>query len=355
LYKRGFQACFRPEILKKEWAMASQIIRRIALSSIAILGVTLIVFFLSHIVPGDPARLAAGPQARQEQVESVRREYGLDKPVVEQYLIYMKNLFRGDLGKSLQSRRPVMEDLVDYFPATLELTLVAILIAFLGGIGLGIISAVRKNSFGDHIARILSLIGVSMPVFWLGIVLVLIFYRGLGWLPFGGRLNPALTPPSRITGLYLLDSLITGNLRVFASASAYLVLPAVTLALGSLAVVSRMTRSSLLEVLQEDYIRTARAKGLRERAILTRHAFKNSMIPILTITGLQFGALLGGAFLVEVIFAWPGLGTYAMKAIMFLDYNGIVGVTILTALLFMLTNLIVDILYVVVDPRLRQA
>jgi len=333
--------------------MVNQLLRRVALSSLAIFGITLIVFFLSHIVPGDPARLAAGPQARQEQVENLRREYGLDKPVGEQYVIFPKNLFRGDLGKSLQSRRPVMDDLLDYFPATLELTLVAILIAFLGGIGLGILSAIRKNSLADNISRVFSLVGVSMPVFWLGIVLVLIFYRQLGWLPFGGRLDSALSAPTRITGLYLIDSLLTGNLYVFSNALAYLILPAVTLAFGSLAIVSRMTRSSLLEVLQDDYIRTARAKGLREKAVLTKHALKNALIPVITITGLQFGALLSGAFLVEVIFAWPGIGTYAMKAILFLDYNGIMGVTILTAIAFMLTNLLVDMLYIVVDPRLR--
>ncbi|NMC80063.1 MAG: ABC transporter permease [Chloroflexi bacterium] len=335
--------------------MFHQIARRLPLSLIAIIGVSLLVFFLSHVVPGDPARLAAGPQARAEQVETVRKEYGLDKPVVEQYLIYMRNLFQGDLGKSLQSRRPVLDDLKDYFPATLELTLCATLLAVVGGILLGMLSAIYKNQWVDHFSRVFSLAGVSMPLFWLGIVLVIIFYRDLHWLPFGGRLAPSLTPPERVTGMYLLDSLLEGNAKIFWNSLLYLILPSVTLAYNSMGTITRMSRASLLDVLQEDYIRTARGKGLRERLVLIRHALRNALIPVLTVIGLQFGGLLGGAFLVEVIFSWPGLGTYAMKAIMFLDYNGIVGVTLLTAAVFMLTNLLVDLLYIVVDPRMRTS
>lgn len=333
--------------------MFNNLFRRIALSLIALIGITLIVFILSHVVPGDPARLAAGPQAREEQVETVRKEFGLDKPLPQQYFIYMSNLFKGDFGKSLQSRRPVADDLKDYFPATLELTLVATLITVIGGVASGLISAVRKNTWIDQVTRVISLAGVSIPVFWLGLVLVLIFYRQLGWLPFGGRLDPSLSPPDRITGMYIIDSIATGNWQTLGSSIAYLVLPSITLAFSSLGVVSRMTRASLLDVLQEDYIRTARGKGLKERVVLLRHALKNALIPVITIIGLQFGSLLGGAFLVEVIFSWPGLGTYAMKAIMFLDYNGIIGVTLLTGIVFMITNLLVDLLYIAVDPRIR--
>ena len=333
--------------------MFNYLFRRVSLSLIALIGITLIVFILSHVVPGDPARLAAGPQAREEQVASVRKEFGLDKPVFQQYMIYMTNLFKGDLGKSLQSRRPVTADLKDYFPATLELTLTATLIAVIGGMASGLISAVRKNSWIDQVTRVVSLGGVSIPVFWLGLVLVLIFYRALGWLPFGGRLDPSLSPPTRLTGLYILDSLLTLNWRTLGSSIAYLILPAFTLAFSSLGVVSRMTRASLLDVLQEDYIRTARSKGLMERTVLLRHALKNALFPVITIIGLQFGGLLGGAFLVEVIFSWPGLGTYAMKAIMFLDYNGIIGVTLLAGIVFMVTNLLVDLSYILIDPRIR--
>jgi peptide/nickel transport system permease protein len=335
--------------------MLYQINRRVILSIIALLGITILVFVLSHVVPGDPARLAAGPQAREEQVESVRKEYGLDKPLAQQYLIYMKNLLKGDLGKSLQSRRPVVEDLQDYFPATLELTLVASIIAIIGGILLGMVSALKQNQFLDHFSRIFSLTGISMPVFWLGLLLVLLFYRDLSWLPFGGRLDASLTPPTHITGLYLLDSVLTGNWETFWSAFAYLILPSISLSLGSLGVIARMTRASLLEVLPQDYVRTARAKGLQEKAIIYGHVLRNALFPIITISGLQIGSLLSGAFLVEVIFSWPGLGTYAMKAILFLDYNGIIGVTLLIGLVYMLTNLLVDILYFVVDPRVRAS
>jgi peptide/nickel transport system permease protein len=335
--------------------MAHHILRRVLLSLFALFGVVLLVFLLTHIVPGDPARLAAGPQARAEQVENVRKAYGLDKPLPMQLVIYLGDLLHGDLGDSLLSRRAVSADLIDYFPATLELTLVSILIAIVGGVGLGILSAIHKNELADNVARIISLSGVSMPVFWLGIILILLFYRQLGWLPFGGRIDPNIDPPMHITGLYVLDSILTGNLPALGSSLLYLILPSITLGFGSLGVVSRMTRASLLEVLQEDYIRTARAKGLVEKYVLLRHAMKNALIPIITIVGLQFGGLLGGAFLVEVIFSWPGIGTYAMKAITFLDYNAIIGATLLTAIVFMLTNLVVDLLYIVIDPRLRKS
>lgn len=333
--------------------MINKLIRRTLLSTIALLGITILVFILSHVVPGDPARMAAGPQARAEQVESVRKEFGLDKPLPEQYLIYMKNLLHGNLGKSLQSRRPVLDDLQDYFPATLELTMAATFIAIVLGILIGIISAIQKDSWVDHLARIFSLTGVSMPIFWLGIILVIIFYRQLGILPFGGRISPKISSPYNITGLYILDSILTGNWRALESSILYIILPAVTLAYNSLAVVSRMTRASLLETIHEDYIRTARGKGLSEKLVLWKHALRNALIPVITIIGLQFGGLLGGAFLVEIIFSWPGLGTYAMKAILFLDYNGIVGVTLLTGLTYMLVNLFVDVFYIIVDPRMR--
>lgn len=333
--------------------MANQLARRLLLSIIALLGISLLVFVLSHVVPGDPARMAAGPQARAEQVESVRKEFGLDKPLPEQYLIYMNNLIHGNLGKSLQSRRPVLDDIQDYFPATLELTLIATLLAIIIGIMMGILSAIYKDSWIDHVTRILSLTGVSMPVFWLGIILVIIFYRQLGLLPFGGRISPSISAPEHITGMYLLDSLVTGNWQALGSSILYIILPAVTLASNSVAVVSRMTRASLLETIHEDYIRTAKGKGLSNRAILMKHALRNALIPVITIIGLQFGSLLGGAFLVEVIFSWPGIGNYAMKSILFLDYNGIIGVTLLTGLTYMLVNILVDIIYIVVDPRMR--
>jgi peptide/nickel transport system permease protein len=268
--------------------------------------------------------------------------------------MYMGNLFRGNLGQSLQSRRPVMDDLIDYFPATFELTLFASILAIVGGVALGILSALKQNKLIDHLGRIFALTGISMPVFWLGLLLVIFLYRDLGWLPFGGRLDASLTPPTHITGLYVLDSLLTGNWETLGSSLSHLVLPALTLALGSMGIIARMTRASLLDVMPADYIRTARAKGLTEKVIMIKHVLGNSLFPIITIIGLQFGNLLSGAFLVEVIFSWPGLGTYAMKAILFLDYNGIIGVTMLIGLVFMVVNFLVDMLYILIDPRIRQ-
>lgn len=308
---------------------------------------------MTRVVPGDPARIAAGPQARQEQVEQVRKIYGLDKPLWIQYVVYFKNLFQGDFGKSLWSKRPVAEDLKAYLLPTLELGLVASLIFFCFGVPIGIISAVYKDSFVDHMCRLFALIGVSLPVFIFGLALQLVFYKVLGWFPVGGRIDPFLSPPQRITGFYILDSIFTGNWRSLISALHHIFLPAVTLAYGSLAVVSRMTRASLLEVLDQDFIRTARAKGLAEKSVVLHHAIRNALIPILTITGLQLGSLLSGVLLVEVIFSWPGLGIYAYTAVTVLDVNAIMAITVVMGLLYISINLCVDILYTIVDPRIR--
>lgn len=316
-------------------------------------GLTLITFILTRVVPGDPARVAAGPQARQEQVEQVRKMYGLDKPILTQYVIYLKNLLKGDFGKSLWSKRPVIEDLKAYVLPTMELSLVASLLFFLLGVPLGILSAVYKDSIVDHTCRLFALIGVSLPVFIFGLALQLVFYKVLGWFPAGGRIDPFLSLPRHITGFYILDSLLAANFRSLISALRHLFLPAVTLAYGSLAVISRMTRASLLEVLEQDFIRTARAKGLAEYEIIVHHALKNAFIPILTITGLQLGSLLSGVLLVEVIFSWPGLGVYAYTAVTVLDVNAIMAITLLMGFLYTGINLCVDILYTIIDPRIR--
>lgn len=329
------------------------LLRRLGYTVLTLWGLTLITFILTRVVPGDPARTAAGPQARQEQIEQVRKMYGLDKPLWIQYGIYMRNLIRGDFGKSLWSKRPVIEDLKAYFIPTMELGLAAGLMFFCLGVPLGILSAVYRNRLLDHFLRFFSLVGVSFPVFILGLVLQLVFYKLLGWFPANGRIDPFIGPPRNITGFYVLDSLLAGNWRSLLSSLHHLFLPAVTLAYGSLAVVSRMTRASLLEVLSQDYVRTARAKGLVERAVLLKHALRNALIPILTITGLQIGSLLGGVVLVEIIFSWPGLGTYAYTAVTVLDVNAIMAITIVTGILYAGINLIVDLLYTVVDPRIR--
>ena len=333
--------------------MWAYLLRRLGYTLLTLWGLTLITFVLTRVVPGDPARIAAGPQARQEQVEQVRRMYGLDKPLWVQYGIYMANLLRGDFGKSLWSKRPVIDDLKAYFLPTMELGLAAGLMFFCLGVPLGILSAVYRNTPLDHLARLFALAGVSLPVFIFGLVLQLIFYKVLGWFPAGGRIDPFIPSPQHITGFYILDSLLTGNWRALASSLHHIFLPAVTLAYGSLAVVSRMTRASLLEVLGQDYIRTARAKGLAEHRVLLGHALRNALVPILTITGLQIGSLLGGVLLVEIIFSWPGLGTYAYTAVTVLDVNAIMAITLVTGLIYTGVNLVVDLLYTVVDPRIR--
>lgn len=333
--------------------MGAYLLRRLGYTILTLWGLTLITFVLTRVVPGDPARIAAGPQARQEQVEQVRKMYGLDKPLWVQYGIYIKNLLRGDFGRSLWSKRPVIEDLKAYFIPTMELGLIAGMIFFFLGVPLGILSAVYRNNTLDHVSRLFALVGVSFPVFIFGLILQLVFYKLLGWFPAGGRIDPFISPPRHITGFYILDSFITRNWSTLLSSLHHIFLPAVTLAYGSLAVVSRMTRASMLEVLGLDYIRTARAKGLAERVVLIKHALRNALIPILTVTGLQIGSLLGGVLLVEIIFSWPGLGTYAYTAVTVLDVNAIMAITLVTGLLYTGVNLVVDILYTLVDPRIR--
>ncbi|HAF70643.1 MAG: Binding-protein-dependent transport systems inner membrane component [Acetothermia bacterium 64_32] len=333
--------------------MWAYFLRRLGYTLVTLWGLTLITFVLTRVVPGDPARTAAGPQARQEQVEEVRKLYGLDKPLWVQYGVYMRNLLRGDFGKSLWSKQPVVTDIKAYFLPTLELGVFAGVLFFTLGVPLGVLSAVYRNSLLDHGSRLLSLAGVSLPVFILGLLLQLVFYKLLGWFPAGGRFDPFVSPPQHLTGLYILDSLLTGNWKALACSLHHIFLPAVTLAYGSLAVVSRMTRASLLEVFGQDYIKTARAKGLSERAVLLKHALRNAMVPILTITGLQVGSLLGGVLLVEVIFSWPGLGTYAYTAVTVLDVNAIMAITLITGIIYTGVNFLVDFLYTVVDPRIR--
>jgi ABC-type dipeptide/oligopeptide/nickel transport system permease component len=328
------------------------LIRRLALLFFVLLGVSMLTFSLSHIVPADPARLAAGPHASAVQVQQLRQKLGLDRPLLEQYWMYMSGLLRGDFGYSLFSRRPVIEDLKDYFPATVELTVAAMLICLVVGIPLGVLSAVHKNRLVDHLGRLVCIGGVAMPIFWLALLFQLLFYRWLDILPAGGRIDPGLSPPQTITGMYTLDSLLTGNWPVLRSSLSYLILPAVTLAFASLAWVARVTRTSMLEMLGQDYVRTARSKGMPERRVIYIHVLRNALIPTVTLIGLQIGALLAGAFLVEIIFSWPGIGYYTVNAIMAMDFNAIMSTTLLVAVVYTIVNLVVDILYVALDPRI---
>ena len=333
--------------------MTTFLIRRLSLLVLVLLGVSLLTFFISHVVPSDPARQAAGPHASSEQVQILRAKLGLDKPLPEQYWIFMKGLLKGDLGYSLYSRRNVSEDIKAYFPATIELTITAMLICIVVGVPLGILSAVRKDTWIDHLIRGISISGVGLPIFWLALLFQLIFYRWLNILPSGGRIDPTLAHPASITGLYVLDSLLSGNWAALRSSLFYLIMPAITLAFASLAWIARVTRISMLETLDADYIRTARGKGFSERKMLYLHALPNALIPTITLIGLQIGSLLSGAFLVEIIFSWPGIGFYTYTSIMAMDFNAIMSSTLLIAVVYTVTNLLVDILYMAIDPRIK--
>ncbi len=328
-------------------------LRRLAGLLFVLAGVSVITFALGQLVPIDPAAAALGSNAREEQIEAYRREQGLDRPAVEQYLTYMGRLLRGDLGISIRTRRPVADDLRDYLPATIELSLTAMGVTLVLGITLGVLSAVRRNSLLDGVARVFALVGGSLPIFFLGLLMLALFYSRLRWLPGPGRLDAVLTPPPRVTGMYTVDSLLAGNLQVFRNSLTHLVLPAFTLGYFSTAVLLRMTRSAMLEVLTQDYIRTAQAKGLRDQTVLVRHALKNAMIPVLTTIGITFGSLLSGAVLTETIFGWPGLGRYATASATSLDFPAVMGVTLVAAVVYPVVNLLVDIGYHALDPRIN--
>ncbi len=321
---------------------------------LVILGVSMITFFISHVVPADPVAAALGDHAREDQIAAFRAEYGLDKPVVEQYVIYIDNLLHGNLGVSIRTRRPVIDDLRDFFPATLELSLAALLVSIFIGVPTGVWSSLFRNRLPDNVVRVFALIGGSLPIFWLGLIVISIFYYQLGWLPLGGRIGDFVRPPQTITGLYVVDSLLTGNMPALVSSLRHLILPAFTLGYFSTAVISRMTRSSMLEVLNQDYIRTARAKGLHERLVVLRHGLRNAMLPTVTVIGVTFGSLLSGAVLTETVFSWPGLGLYATASAISLDFPAVMGVTLLAALVYTLVNLIVDLSYHWFYPRIQN-
>ena len=321
-----------------------------------LLGVAVLTFLLSRVVPGDPAQMMAGMRASKQQVENIRERLGLDRPLTEQFLIYGSDLLRGDLGMSIMNRRPVIDNLKQFFPATVELTLVAFLIASLIGIPLGVIAALNKDSWIDHLSRLGALAGIAFPSFWLGIVLILIFFFFLDWLPGGRRVEVSAmlnrrAPP--ITNLLLVDAILTGDGVLFGDALRHLVLPAITLAVGPLARFMRFTRTVMLEEIRKPYVLTAHSKGLKAQVVIRRHMLRNALIPTVTVMGLAVGYMLSGSVLVETIFNWPGLGQYAFDAVFNMDYPSIVGVTLLTTICFLLTNLIIDLIYAALDPRIR--
>jgi peptide/nickel transport system permease protein len=331
------------------------ILRRLVFMIPLLIGITLVAFVIGNAVPGDPVAANLGQRAMSDPtiVAAFKAEWGLDQPVPTQYLTYVRNLLSGNLGRSIRSRRPVLDDLKAYLPATFELATSATFIGVGVGLILGVLSAVMRNSPFDFIARFVSLIGISAPVFWLALIMLLLFYVQLRWLPGPGRLDATMNAPPIVTGFLTVDSLLAGRWDAFGNAVGHLVLPSIVLGSYSMGLITRITRASMLESLSQDYIRTARSKGLRERAVVVRHALTNALIPVLTVIGLSYGSLLSGAVLTETIFAWPGIGRYAYRASTTLDFPAIMGVSLLIALIFTLINLVVDVLYHVVDPRLR--
>ncbi len=317
-----------------------------------LLGVSIVVFFMVRAIPGDPAQLLLGQQATKAQVERVRENMGLDKPIFVQYGLFLVDAVQGDLGDSIVTGRPVTTELAERFPATLELTAFAMLVAVLVGVPVGVISAVKQYSILDKATSVLALTGISMPIFWLAMILIVIFFVNLGWLPFPGRLSTDVSIPA-ITGLVLVDSLLSLNFAAFWDGLLHLIMPAIALGTIPMAVVTRMTRSSMLEVMNEDYVRTARAKGVVPWLVISKHALRNAMLPTVTVIGLQVGLLMGGAVITETIFSWPGIGYIAYQSVNQRDYAMIQGVVLYGAALFVLVNLLVDILYAVLDPRVR--
>ncbi|HCK09382.1 MAG: peptide ABC transporter permease [Gemmatimonadetes bacterium] len=330
------------------------LIRRVALLIPTLLGISVAVFLMVQMVPGDPALVMLGERATPESLEMLRQELGLDQPVHVQLWRYLKGLITGDLGRSIKSHTQVRDELTARFPATFELTVVSMLFACGIGVTIGVISAVRRGSVLDALGMTASLAGVSMPIFWLGLVMILWFAVGLGAFPVSGRLGSFTYIPS-VTGLFLVDSLLAGDLAAFVDVLHHLILPSITLGTVPAAVIVRMTRSSVLEVIQEDYVRTAWAKGLSERAVIVRHALRNASIPVLTVISLQFGYLLGGAVITETIFAWPGIGRWLLLAVHARDFPAIQGGVVVVATTFVTINLITDLLYAWLDPRISYS
>jgi peptide/nickel transport system permease protein len=330
--------------------------RRLLVTPFLLLGMTVSVFLISHFLPGDPTTALLGQRAMEnkEIVAAFKEKWGLDKPLYVQYVTYLNNLVHGDLGISIKTHNPITQDLGMFFPATVELALAAVLFSLAVGVPLGILSAVKRNQATDQVARAFSLIGVSTPIFWLGLITLYIFYFWLRWLPGPGRLDTGMTEPARVTGLFLVDSVLQGNPQSFVSALRHLILPAVVLGSATTGLITRITRSMMLDVLNQDYVRTARGKGLRERDVIFRHAFRNALIPTVTVLGLSIGSAMSGAVLTETIFAWPGIGRYAYGAALALDFPAIIGVSLLTGIIFVVANLVVDLTYIILDPRLHQ-
>ncbi|MGH7212587.1 MAG: ABC transporter permease, partial [Acetobacteraceae bacterium] len=333
--------------------MPRYIVSRLLGAAVMVLLATLVIFLIANMVPGDPVLTQLGDIAANNpvMVAAYRHRWGLDLPLWDRYWIFLTGLLHGDLGVSISSQRPVLEDIAQYSPATVELSSVAFLLSLVVGLPLGIVAAMRRDSWIDHAARSISLIGVSAPTFWLAFIMLALFYGKLGWAPGPGQISADQFPPPVVTGFMLIDAPLAGQWGTFWDAVHHLVLPAIVLAAATLGLITRTTRAAMLEALSEDYIRVARAKGLLRRAIMLGHALPNAMLPVVTLGGLAYAQLLTGTVLTETIFSWPGLGRYTFQSAVTLDFPAIMGITTVVAVIYVIINLLVDISYALLDPR----
>ncbi|MBS4082009.1 MAG: ABC transporter permease [Rhizobiales bacterium] len=330
--------------------------RRLGITLFSIAAVIVITFALTRLLPGDTAAYFAGPAATEQAIQEVRVKLGLDQPKLVQFVRYVGDLSRGDFGQSLTTGQPVIRDISSRLPASAELTLAGLIVSILIAVPLGVLAAVKEGSAIDHFSRVIATAGVSLPVFFTGLLLAYFFYFVLGWAPAPlGRLDIIYSPPPHVTGFYLIDSLIARDMEVFRAAAKQLVLPAATLAIFSLAPITRMTRASMLAVLSSDFVRTARASGLSTRKVILTYAFRNALLPVITTLGMVFSFLLGANVLVEKVFAWPGIGSYAVEALIASDFAPVQGFVLVMAIMYVLLNLMIDLLYGVIDPRVRMA
>jgi len=334
--------------------MLMMILKRMMMAVPSLIGVVIVTFLLTRALPGDPAAYFAGPAATTEAIQQIRVKLGLDKPLYIQFIRYVDDLAHGDLGNSLTTGQPVGQEIKTRLPASAELTLLGLIVSVVIAIPLGILAATRPNSLIDHACRVIATAGVSLPVFFTGLILIYVFYYHLGWAPPPlGRLDIFYSPPPQVTGFYLIDSLIAGDGEVFVAALKQLILPALTLAIFSLAPIARMTRASMLAVLSSDFVRTARASGLAPFTVVITYAFRNAMLPVITTLGMVFSFLLGANVLVEKVFAWPGIGSFAVEALIASDFAPLQGFVLTMAVMYVALNLLIDILYGVIDPRMR--
>jgi ABC-type dipeptide/oligopeptide/nickel transport system permease component len=334
--------------------MLGMILKRMLFAAPSLIGVVVVTFLLTRALPGDPAAYFAGPAATTEAIEQIRVKLGLDKPLIVQFGNYVADLAKGDLGNSLTTGQPVGKEIKARLPASAELTLLGLIVSMMVAVPLGIAAATRPNSLVDHACRVIATAGVSLPVFFTGLILVYVFYYLLGWAPAPlGRLDVFMSPPPQVTGFYLIDSLIAGNFETLVASLKQLLLPTSTLAIFSLAPIARMTRASMLAVLASDFVRTARASGLSPRTVIVTYAFRNAMIPVVTTLGMVFSFLLGANVLVEKVFAWPGIGSFAVEALIASDFAPLQGFVLTMAIMYVVLNLMIDILYGLIDPRVR--